>query len=169
MAEPERKPCPECGKEVTWTNAGKPRAHKCEPKNNGGSSTSEGIFDKIIGKYIENRDLIAAIEARMKSEVAELKEQQEKIENFLAGKMQTMGLSSIKSGKGTCFEKYRESATVSDRESFFEWVHANWEENRYFLENRVSKSAVKQMIEDGDVPPPGISFTRVRGVNIRRA
>jgi endogenous inhibitor of DNA gyrase (YacG/DUF329 family) len=30
--EPTRSPCPECGKNVTWTQAGKPRQHKCEPK-----------------------------------------------------------------------------------------------------------------------------------------
>jgi len=125
--------------------------------------------EAVISAYIKTRDEIEAKEKAVKAEVAELKAVQEKRAMWLMGTMDKIGATSIKGNAGTCFVDWKDSATVSDAPAFLDWVHSDWEENKTFLENRVSKTAVKQRLEDGKTPPPGVSYTKVKDIKIRRS
>lgn len=174
---PEKKPCPECGKVLTWLQDGsRPRAHKCEPKEETQVHPTEqpqaptGVtVDMVINAYVKTRDDIAAEKKIFDNKVADLKQTQEKREKWLQGEMQKLGVDSFKAEHGTCFTKWTESATVSDGEAFMDWVFADVEKRKHFLENRVSKAAVKQRHEDKKVSPPGVNFSRFKKVQIRRA
>jgi len=183
---PERKPCNLCGKLVTWTQAGKPRQHKCVPKEGATlpdqvqteevvtlatqPTSPSGITpDAVISKYIETRDEISALEKVHKERVKALKEFQTKRENYLQGMMQKLGVEKLGAGAGTVFFDWKDTATVEDPDKFKTWVHADWEAHKHFLENRVSKSAVKQRHEDGKTSPDGVKYVRFKGVKIRRA
>lgn len=123
--------------------------------------------DLVIEKYIETRDLIESKKKALEAELAELKEVQEKRETWLRGKMDELGVTSLKSARGTCFVDWKDSATVSDWEQFLSWVKENEEYD--FLEHRVSKTAVKQRLDDSQPPPPGVSYTKIKDVKIRRS
>lgn len=174
MADQWKKPCPDCGKNVTWTKAGKPRQHKCEPKEQPQqlplpTSTGGVTPEEVIAKYIEDRDTIATLKKEFDEKVAAIKDLQAKREAFLRGMMNQHGMEKIGTAAGTVFIDWKDSATVSDREVFLKWVADDWYERKHFLESRVSKAAVKQLQEDGETSPPGVNYTKVQGVKIRRS
>jgi hypothetical protein len=130
-AGPERKACPECGKEVTWTKGAnsRPRQHKCEPKAAtaeqqapAAGGAADPMFPKVVQAYVQTRDEIAEINATMKEQVAGLNALQTKRENWLHGQLNAMGSESQKTAFGTAFIKSGDSATVAEREVFLEFM-----------------------------------------------
>lgn len=180
MAEVERRPCPDCGKEVTWTQAGAPRKHKCiekqesqpaqeQPTNQPAAQPGKVTPEVVIAAYINTRDEISQLKKKHEDEVAALKELQAKREKYLGGAMNKVGAESLKTGAGTVFFDWKDSATVDDGEAFKGWVQGDWEKRKHFLPNSVSKAAVKGLHEEGKTAPPGVSYKRFKSVKIRRA
>lgn len=180
MADVEKKPCPDCGKEVTWTQAGIPRKHKCvevqenqpaqeQPANQSAAQAGKVTPEMVIAVYIRTRDKISQLKKKHEDEVAALKELQAKRERYLGGAMNDVGAESLKTGAGTVFFDWKDSATVDDGEAFKDWVQADWERRKHFLPNSVSKAAVKDLHEEGQMSPPGVSYKRFKSVKIRRA
>jgi hypothetical protein len=173
----ERKPCPECGKELTWLADGsRPRQHICEPQE----PTKEEVTQEqpkstgitlatVISKYIETRDQIAAEKKIFDEKVAELKKFQTAREQWLAGQLDKMGVTSAKqAGAGIAFFKTRSSATVADAQQFTDWVLDDWDARNHFLERRVSKTAVDDWVEQGETLPAGTNYNTVRVVQVNR-
>jgi hypothetical protein len=125
--------------------------------------------DMVIAKYVETRDLIEEKKKALDAELADLKVIQENRANWLKTQMDALGAESIKSVHGTCFIDWKDSATVADGEAYKEWVYSDWENRKHFLENRVSKTAVKQELDDGRQLPPGVNYVKFKDVKIRRA
>ena len=125
-------------------------------------------IDLVIEKYIATRDEIEAKKKAFDLEVMDLKAVQERRELWLKGEMDKLGVDSFKTAAGTAFVEFKDSATVADAAEFFTWVGDDWEERKSFLENRVSKAAVKQRLEDGETPPPGVNYVKVKDVKVRR-
>ena len=167
--EPERSPCDVCGKLVTWTQAGRPRKHKCEPKEEPKPAAGGITVDRVIAAYVATRDAIAAEKKKFDAAVASMKALQEKRERWFMGEMDRTGATSMKAnGVGSVFIDYKDSAKVSDREEFYAWVNADWEGRNHFLENRVAKGSVKQMLDGGSPPPPGVNYVKIKDVKVRR-
>jgi len=192
----EKKPCPECGKVLTWVADGsRPRAHMCIVKNNApepivlsesGSSkiirvesgqpytliptSNEGpTVDEVVAKYVATRDLIAEKTKALENELAVLKDYQKKREAWLLGKLDASGVESMRTASGTCFVDWKDSVSVADPVAFMEWVHEDWETRRVFLTNAANKTAVKQRLSEDELPPPGVNYVKVKDVKIRRA
>lgn len=180
---PEKKPCPACGKMLTWTQAGKPRSHKCEPKepaissepeSNGETIQSHGQSDQpkgitvnqVINAYMSTKAKIAVQEAALAEELKPLKERMDKFLTYLAEKMKADGVTSINGQLGRSEFYPVTSAKVEDPIIFLKWVHEDWECRKHFLENRVSKTAVKDLMDDGQVPPPGVGYTKIQKVKV---
>jgi hypothetical protein len=125
--------------------------------------------DIVIAKFIETRDELAANSKAYEAEKARLKDLQERRSMWLNGELKRQGLESFKTASGTCFKDKKDRANVADGAAFMKWVGDNFEENKHFLENRVSKAAVKQRLEDGELAPPGINYITIQDVKIRRA
>lgn len=124
--------------------------------------------DLVIAKYVETRDLIEEKKKAFDAEVAELKALQERREKWLTAELDRLGLKSFKGDHGTCFFETKDSATVKDKEVFFEWIEGDFAERKHYLESRVSKTAVKQALEEGNAPPPGVDYVAVRDIKVRR-
>jgi len=123
--------------------------------------------ETVIAAYIETRDAIDAKKKALDIEIAKLKDIQERREAFLQKAMDAAGVTSMKAnGVGTVFVDFKDSATIADREVFMEWVK---EDHFDFLDVRVSKTAVKQRLEDGEALPPGVNYVKIKGIKIRRA
>lgn len=125
-------------------------------------------IDLVIAKYVETRDELEAKKKAFDLEVMDLKAVQEKRELWLKGEMDRLGVDSFKTAAGTAFVDYKDSATVSDPVEFFDWVISDWDARKCFLENRVSKAAVKMQLDNGEVPPPGVNYVKVKDVKVRR-
>jgi hypothetical protein len=118
-----------------------------------------------MAKYIETRDEISGLEKQKKT----LKALQEKREMWLAGQMEAANETGKKTLSGSCHFYTLASVSVSDPLIFKEWVYADWEGRKHFLTNAASKDAVKTVIEDGEIAPPGVNYGTVRKVKVVRA
>jgi hypothetical protein len=176
--EDAKKPCPECGKMLTWLADGsRPRAHKCEP--NEPVQTSQPVQQTapagkitpsiVIAKVVEDRDKIAELKKEFDSKVEELKNLQEKRLAWLHSKLDELGVDSFKTEFGTCFKTKKDSATVKDKEVFFDWVYSEWDTRKHFIKKGVDKMMVKERVSDGETPPPGIDYTTFIDIGVRRA
>lgn len=123
-------------------------------------------LDELVEKYIALRDKKAVIKKEYDDKVATVDTLLDKIEVTLLKTLQETGLDSVSTKLGTAYTATRSTAKVADKEQFMNFViqGENWE----FLENRVSKEAVEQFKAANDDLPPGISWSEVRTVNVRR-
>jgi hypothetical protein len=172
---PERKPCPDCGKEVTWTQAGRPRQHKCVDKAEAPEKVEqeakpepEGLVAKVIAKYLSDKAEIERKTKEFEESLKETKDLQNKRLEFLGTHMKKEGVTSQNTAYGRS-EVYKvDSATMADPLIFTNWVSEDYENRKHYLENRVSKTAVKQGLSDGELVPPGVNYTTIEKVKVVR-
>jgi hypothetical protein len=121
---------------------------------------------ELVEKYIELRDKKAEIKKEYEAKTQKLDEVLDKIESTLLKTFQDSGLESISTKAGTAYTSSRSTAKVADKDLFMQFVinGENWE----FLENRCSKEAVEQYKAANNDLPPGISWSEIRTVNVRR-
>jgi regulatory protein YycH of two-component signal transduction system YycFG len=122
--------------------------------------------NELVEQYIKLRDKKAEIKREYELKVEKLDAVLDKIEVTLLKTFQDSGLDSVSTKAGTAYTSTRSSAKVADKDAFMEFVieGKNWE----FLENRCSKEAVEQFKAAHNDLPPGISWTEIRTVNVRR-
>lgn len=132
----------------------------------GGDTVNPITIDAVVDAYVRTRDQIEERKRAFDAEIEELKQLQERRESFLKGELDRLGVESFKTAHGTAFIDWKDSATVKDREAFFAWVKEN--DAFEFFESRVSKTAVKQRLEEGSPPPPGVDYVKIKDVKVRR-
>ena len=125
------------------------------------------MIDEIVQKYIELRDLKAQMKAEYENRVAPIQAALDKAEAHLLGQMQTLGVSSVKTGAGTAYTSQRTSATVADWDSVLPFVREGglW----HLLEKRVNKTAVDEYVAQHGGLPPGVNYRTEITVGVRRA
>jgi cell division GTPase FtsZ len=121
----------------------------------------------VVAKYIEYRDMKAALKAEYDLKAAKIDEQLEKIEAKLLEVLDQTGGKSFSTPAGTAYISVRSSASVADREAFMEFVKR--QEEWPLLEVRASKTGVQQFRDLNNDLPPGINWREERVVNIRRS
>lgn len=122
----------------------------------------------LVEKYIAIRARKAELKGEYDNKVAGLDDALSKIEAALLNTFNTTGIENIKTSAGTAYVATRTSCTVADRDAFLrDWVVPNgaWE----FLENRVSKTAVEQYRSEHGVIPPGLNWSEMRVINVRKS
>ena len=128
--------------------------------------------DRLTAKYIELRDRRAALKKQYEDTDHQLVRLMEGIEGALKQEMHRINARSVNTNHGTVYIGYQESARVADWDSLLD--HIQTTERWDLLERRVSKSVVKELMtetRDGgyvNPPPPGVDFTRIEKVFIRR-
>ena len=121
----------------------------------------------LVQKYIELRDKKSELKKEYEAKVSKLDVVLEKIEASLLQTFDSAGMDSIKTEFGTAYTSTRSTASVADKDAFFQFVKAN--EDWQLIEIRCSKTGVEQFKAENDDLPPGISWRSERVVNIRRA
>jgi hypothetical protein len=129
--------------------------------------------DILVEKYVELRDRRAAAKRDWEATDAQFKDLMEKIEGKLQAILDETGASSMRTDHGTFFKTYTTSARVADFDALLSYIqeHDEWG----LLERRVSKTRVVELMSeraDGtfvNAPPPGVDFTRIVGVQVRRS
>jgi len=126
-------------------------------------------LDQVTEAYIQTRNAIKELEDK----ISELKVYQARKEEYMMSLLTEAGATSIKTEHGTIYTLTKESITVSDAETFFNWVKEN---DRFdCLERRAAKTAVLEIMGDREdsgrpnPPPPGLSYVSIKGLGIRKA
>jgi hypothetical protein len=124
-------------------------------------------LDYMISKYIALRDRKEAIEEKHKVELVPYREAMSLLEAYMLEALDAQGLQSMKSPHGTAFKKTRTSAKVTSWADALQFIKDNnaWE----LLEQRVSKIAAQQIIDETQQPIPGVETTSEVVCNVQRA
>lgn len=124
-------------------------------------------YDELVAAYIKYRDVKAQYKAEYDAKVQKLELVLEKIEQKLMAYMNETGLESIRTGAGTAYKSVKTTASVADRDIFLDFVRDNdaWE----LLETRAAKKAVEDYRSANDELPPGINWSAVATINVRRS
>lgn len=123
--------------------------------------------EALVGAYINIRDHISQEKQKFDDAVAELKEQQAKIEQALMDRLKELGEESVKTSAGTAFIARSDYVSVESWDSLLMFIQK--EEAWHFLKKDVAKAAVKEYLEEnaGELPP-GVSYGVEQKVQIRR-
>jgi len=121
---------------------------------------------EMVGKYLQVRDKANALKKDHKAQLEPYVAALDKLEGLFAEHMTQNGVDNLKTDVGTAFATTRTSVTTPDKLTFLEYVRENdaW----HLLDIRPSKSAVQEFVEETNVPPPGVSMTRIKVVNVRK-
>jgi hypothetical protein len=118
--------------------------------------------DAVIAKYISDRNKIS----ELNKQIDAIKALQSKREDWLANEMKQNKEKGKNTEAGACHFYDADSATVADPLLFKDWVGEDFENRKDYLNNAVNKSAVKQDVDDGKVPPLGINYVKVKKVRV---
>jgi hypothetical protein len=124
-------------------------------------------IEAVIAAYRKTRDEdIPALE----SKINELKKTQGAREEWLDQQLTLQGVDSFKvKGVGMVGYTTQTSATVADRQSFFNWIKEDPANRLDFLQARASKDQVVTMLDEQKALPPGINYTTIKKVVVRKA
>ncbi len=122
--------------------------------------------NELVAQYITIRDRKDALRKKYQEKNGKLNEALNLIENILIQNLDASGAESVRTTSGTCFISKRSSATVADRDAFFDFVrdHEAWD----MLESRCSKNAVEQYAEESGQLPPGVNYRTERTLGVHR-
>jgi hypothetical protein len=122
--------------------------------------------DEVVKGYIKLRDKKNQMKKDQGDELRPITEKMTLLENWLLRDLQTRKVESQKTAEGTAFISTMAAATVKDRDAFFDFVRENemWD----LLENRVSKTVVRDYLEDTGEVVPGVNYQETVVVRIRR-
>ena len=129
---------------------------------------SDITIETVVQKYIETREEIKRLEAELEERLAPLKEFQRNREEWLRHELVMGGMKNASTKYGTAYIATKESVTMGDWDAFLSWVQ---ESERYeYLTHAVNKSAVLEDMgaERGNPPPPGVNYTAVQIVQVRK-
>jgi hypothetical protein len=135
---------------------------------------SEVIVDinKATAGYLKLRTIIAEKEKAHKAEIAELKEKQTKIQNWLQAKFEEIGFDNVKTDHGTAFKATKDSIRVSNKAEFMQFIVDQVKESGvdglYLMSVTANKTATKEYMEDHeDMLPPGVKYDSWTEIQVR--
>lgn len=132
----------------------------------------EGIdYNKLIEVYLDLRKCKEEIKDSYERKIKPIEEKMEKIESFLNGELNRLGLKNISTNKGTVLRTTWTKVNITDWEKVTDYIVEN---NRFdMLEKRLAKTVVldtlSQNAENGLPPVPGVMVESGLKVSIRKA
>lgn len=123
--------------------------------------------EELIQRYVELRDKKAEFKQEYDSKTLEINTELEQLENKLLKLFQDVGVDNVKTRFGTAYTSVKSSASVEDKEAFFNFVKG--EEEWGFIDIRAAKLAIEQYKDTHQKLPPGVKWSEIRTVNVRRS
>ena len=146
---------------AVWLNQQRPGASEEEQK-------PQSQLELAVVEYIALRDQKSEVEAKHKAELAELNEQLERLDAFLLGSLQDLGVDSFKTGAGTVFTTQRMQAQIPDKGALTAYLRSNPNDIE-LLQTRISTTVLKDWMERHEgATPPGVAARIERTVSVRR-
>lgn len=130
---------------------------------------SQPTPDQVVAAYVATREEMKRMEEGLELRLKPMKELQERREEWLLQQINQSGLKNLPTLHGTAYITRAESITIADWDLFLQYILENeaWE----FLERRASKKAVQELMgEERDrLPPPGVNYTAVQKIGVRKS
>jgi hypothetical protein len=84
----------------------------------------------------------------------------------LLGHLNTVGADNVGTANGTVYKTVKKSASISDMSAFWAYIEANGDFD--MVDKKANPTAVEEFIEQNGVPPPGVNWTMMEVVGVRR-
>lgn len=124
-------------------------------------------IDVRIGQYVKLRDKIKEIGDRHKAELAPLNAALLRLNGVLLEHLNTANADSVSvKGVGTVYKTTKKSASIADKDAFGWFVRQN--EKFDLIDWKANSAAVEAFVTNTGTLPPGINFTQVAVVGVRR-
>ena len=122
--------------------------------------------EDVIRGFVKLRDKKNEIKRRHSEELAPINEKMATLEAWLQRDLLNRKVQSQKTEAGTAYLSTDARATVKDRDAYLDFVREKgmWD----LLENRVSKSVVRDYLEETGEVVPGVHYEVSQVVRVRR-
>lgn len=127
---------------------------------------SEVDVAKRVAQFVTLRDKIKELEKKHEEELKPYREARVMLEGIFAEVLRTANVKSMKTEGGTITATERASATVDDMEAFRTHVvnMGDWD----LADLRANAPAVRAWAEANQQLPPGVKFTTMQTISVRR-
>jgi len=123
-------------------------------------------IDDVIRKYVSLRAKRDKLEAAHKEAVADIKTKMSVMESWFKERMREEGVTSYKSPHGTVFTANKDYANVADWQVLLEYIKT--EGNYDLLNKAVNKTAVRSVLDQTGMLPPGVTYGTLIDINVRK-
>ena len=124
-------------------------------------------MDELVEQYVTLRDKIKASDDAHKEKTRDARDYLEALNGKLLERLNEVGGDSVKTKHGTAYRSTKRSATIADGDLFRTFVRE--QEQFDLVDWRANALAVADYIEEHEAPPPGINFSTIFTVGVRRA
>lgn len=130
-----------------------------------GAAKPKTIEDRVE-QYVALRDKIKKMDEEHKEVMEPFRKALEGLNALLLNHLNTIGGESVKSKSGTVYKTVKESVSLEDPAAFMRHVIGteNWE----LLERKANLTACKEFAEENTIMPPGVKFSSMAVVGVRR-
>lgn len=128
----------------------------------------DSILAKRLSQFLKVRTMIDEMRERHSAEMAPLVDARTKLEAALMDLLAQAGTDSTTvRGLATVYKGTESSATIADGEAFRQFVIARqaWD----LVDWRANKTGVKKFIGETRTVPPGVNFSQVQKVGVRKS
>ena len=124
-------------------------------------------WDKRTEQYVRLRDMKKEIKDRHTQELAPINDMMEKLEALFLNELNVSKQDSAKSASGTVYKTAKKTASLEDAAQFRRYVIGSmmWD----LADMRANVAAVEDFAKEHGQLPPGVKYTVLDEVGIRRA
>jgi hypothetical protein len=124
-------------------------------------------FDTRVGQYVKLRDIIKAMDDAHKEKINPYKETLEKLNGAMLSHLTSINADSVRTAHGTVSKTTKYSASIADMSAF--WTYVVSQGDFDMCDKKANPTRVREYIEaNNGSPPPGVSFSSVDLVGVRR-
>lgn len=119
-----------------------------------------------VAQYVGLRDKIKALDDAHKEKMKPFREMLETLGGVLLDHLKNISADSVATNSGTVYKTVKNSASIADGTAFWQYVSENEEWD--LIDKKANVSAVLDFIEQHNSPPPGVNFSSMITVGVRR-
>lgn len=137
------------------------------PTNAAPTTPNTGVDINVrINQYVSLRDKIAALDKAHKEKMAPFREMLDTLGGVLLNHLDTIAADSVATPSGTVYKTVKNSASIADGAAFWHFVESSgaWD----LVDKKANVTAVKEFIEQNNMAPPGVNFSSIATVGVRR-
>jgi hypothetical protein len=132
------------------------------------NTTSPPInVEALAEKFVALRDKIKDIKDRHKDELAPYNESLEQLSAYILDYLNQVNVDSMRTGAGTVTRSHKDSCSVADMDAF--WTFVVTQGNFDLCDRKANVTAVRDYMEKNSAPVPGVNFSSMQTVSVRRA
>ena len=120
----------------------------------------------LIADYVKVRELKSKLEEKHKAKVAEYNNLMAQLETRILKFLQDNNIETVSSEAGTAYVRTVRSAGIADAELFKNYVILNGQFG--LVDWKANAPAVADHIEETGAAPPGVNFSTMQKIGVRR-